>query len=79
MIAGATPERVRPRLRSVARLVRRSATFRWAGGGAVPARILALLEAAIDGTEPPAAERRLVGARLTEVPLLVVATEPVDG
>jgi hypothetical protein len=80
VLGGAPPDRVRRRLRSVAGAVRRSATFRWTAGDPVRDRVLALLASAVDGTAPPAPpERRLVGAQLADVPVLVALTEPVDG
>ena len=79
-LAGTPRDRVRRRLRAVAGLVRRSATFRWTSGDAARARILTLLDSALGGTvPPPPAERVLVGARLADVPLLVATTEPLDG
>jgi hypothetical protein len=79
-LTGTPRDRVRRRLRSVAGLVRRSATFRWTAGDAVRDRILALLGSAIGGeVPPPPAERVLIGARVADVPLLVCVTEPVDG
>jgi hypothetical protein len=81
---GGPQERLRPRLRSVAGLVRRSGTFRWALADTlpvdVPGRVLALLAAAIDGDAlPPAAPRVLIGTALDAVPLHVAATEPDRG
>jgi hypothetical protein len=79
-LSGTPRDRVRRRLRSVAGLVRRSATFRWTAGDAVRDRVLTLLGSALDGTvPPPPAGRVLIGARLADVPVLVARTEPVDG
>ena len=82
---GVPAERLRPRLRSVAGLVRRSATLRSVLADALPSvdvrtRVLALLSAAIDGDAPPPAPPRvLIGMSLDAVPLLVAATEPGRG
>lgn len=82
-LAGTAPERLRPRLRAVARSVGRSATLRWlldreAAGGEVAARVLALLGAAADGVDPPAPPaRRLLGRPAGALPLVVAATQEV--
>ncbi|GAA2752598.1 hypothetical protein [Amnibacterium kyonggiense] len=84
LLAGAPPERVRSPLRRVAALVGRSASYRWSAGADVPAvdlrqRVLALLTAAIDGTDAPTTRRRLIGARVGDVPAIVAVTEAVGG
>jgi hypothetical protein len=82
-LAGTAPEGLRPRLRSVARSVRRSATMPWVlardGAGVdVTARILALLTAAVEGTDPPTPPtRRLLGRPAGSLPLVVAVTQGV--
>ena len=84
-LAGASSERLRPRLRGVARLVRRSAVLRWSITKDLPSvdvreRVLALLAAAIAGEQPPPPVRRvLIGGALASVPVLVAVTEPTRG
>jgi hypothetical protein len=72
---------LRPRVRRVARAVRRSASLAWllrhdAPGVDVRARLLALLEGEGPAAPPPA-RRRLIGLPAAALPLLVAATEPV--
>jgi hypothetical protein len=82
-LAGEEPARLRRRVRGVAGTVGRSATLRWVLLRAAPdvdvrARVVALLQAAIDGDGPPAPSPRvLVGQPAGALPLLVAATEPV--
>ncbi|GAA4735902.1 hypothetical protein GCM10025783_02380 [Amnibacterium soli] len=82
-VGGTAPERLRGRLRSVERTVRRSETLRWllrreGHGVAVAPRLLALLRAAAVGEEPPRpAARRLLGRDAAAVPILVAVTEEV--
>jgi len=82
-LAGIEPERLRGRLRSVERAVRRSETLRWVlrregHGVAVAPRVLALLQAAIDGADPPPpSTRRLLGQDAAALPLVVAVTEAV--
>lgn len=82
-LAGTEPARLRRRLRAVEGAVRRSETLRWVlrregRGVAVAPRVLALLRAAIDGTDaPPPPARRLLGQDAAALPLLVAVTEAV--
>ncbi|MBW4041961.1 MAG: hypothetical protein HIU86_07505 [Acidobacteria bacterium] len=84
-VAGVAPERLRPRLRSVAGRARGSGTLRTVLRDAAPsvdvhARLLSLLDAAIDDdAPPPPASRVLIGTAPDAVPLLVAATEPGRG
>jgi hypothetical protein len=83
-LAGAPPDRLRRRLRSVAGLVGRSGVLRWTLSRDLPsvdarARVLALLAAAMSGESPPGTARVLMGARPASVPLLVAATERTRG
>lgn len=81
-LAGRSRDRLRPRLRGVARAVRRSATLRWVLEREIPAidvrgRVLALLEAAIAGEALPPPRRVLLGQPAVSLPYLIAATEPV--
>ena len=82
-LVGTEPARLRGRLLSVERAVRRSETLRWVlhregHGVAVAPRVLALLRAAAEGADPPPpAARRLLGQDAGALPLVVAVTEEV--